>query len=453
MELQQVRDKILAQKRIHFFKSDNDKIYLYDAFSQNIFPIPESVKNFFDNTNDELFELSNPVNNEIEELCNYLLHWFGSINETPTEECHITVNLSNKCNLNCSYCYRNKKNNSCLDIAKIKFIFSYARKKYMPEAHELVCSMNLTSEPMLEINKLKAIKEMFPDFEDEKCFLTMWFMSNGTILTDDAIDFIKQSKISPFWISLDGPETIHNKHRFYEDGRGSYGDVLRNIKKLQQNDIKVKISCVITRDYPYPYKLLKFFNTLEIDSIQMTPVRNGLEESLKKEDIEILKDSYQQIYHYLYICILNNDFSNVRRLRDDIIMSTFLNLIKRTKQAYRCTWGREIVIDSEGDMYPCLYVIGDKKYSLGNFKDGKKSSDILIPISVSNRDKCSKCWARFLCGGTCHYNSIARGFSENSVDEIECNVRKFIIQESIKLMIKMIENGVDFKAFEEALMS
>ena len=67
MELQQVRDKILAQKRIHFFKSDNDKIYLYDAFSQNIFPIPESVKNFFDNTNDELFELSNPVNNEIEE--------------------------------------------------------------------------------------------------------------------------------------------------------------------------------------------------------------------------------------------------------------------------------------------------------------------------------------------------------------------------------------------------
>ncbi|MBR5954341.1 MAG: radical SAM protein [Methanobrevibacter sp.] len=451
MELQKVRNKILKQNRIQFFISGSKKIYLYDAFSQNIYSIPESVMKFFNNPNNEI-ELNNPSKTEIEELCNHLLQWSGSIKETSTDECHVTINLSNKCNLNCSYCYRNKRNKSSLDIEQVKSILSYARKKYMPEAHELVCSMCLTSEPTLEIKKLKEIKDVFPGFEDENCFLTMWFMSNGTVITDDAIQLIKQAKISPFWISLDGPESIHNKHRFYENGKGSHKDVLENIEKLKQNGIKVRISCVLTRDYLKPHKLLEYFNTLGIDSIQMTPVRNGLDESLKKEDVDILKASYKEIFNELYINISNNDFSNVRILRDDIIMSTFLNLFKRTKQVYRCTWGQEIVIDSEGDMYPCLYVIDDKRFSLGNIKDGKNASEILVPISVNNRELCAKCWARFLCGGTCHYNSIVNGFTENGTDEIECNIRKFIITESIELMIKLIENGADFKGFIEVLM-
>lgn len=528
---------ILSQNRLHLFEGFKNT-YLYDSFSQNLYPISQTIVRFF--TSDANFYTKKEIQ-EIQNFCNHLLKWDGTIRERNTGECHVTINMSNRCNLNCSYCYRDKKNFSSIDAEKACEFIEYAKNLYMPEAKEIVCSMNLTSEPLLEIEKLSAINEKLADYEDVSItekdvkkgsvsdllvflkeslysedplqftgnhlldidmilsdkdlylrfknskvvtrileekrvdvkfvdrkrlrrinrilletfypdylvhkdfqFCTMWFMSNGTLLSDESIRLIKNLNISPFWVSIDGPEEIHDMHRPYADGGLSHADVIKNIELLKKNGVKIRASCVITKDYPEPQKLMNYFKSLEVDSVQMTPVRNGIGDSFSPETIEVLKTNYLKLYQQIDSEVLQGDYSSIRILREDLSIAAIVNFLSRIRLSSRCTWGREIVLDAKGDMYPCLYVIGNEKYRLGNYSEGKSSDEVLKKITVNDRAECKNCWARYLCGGTCHYNSIASGKSEFDKDEIECSLRKFLIEESLKLIIHWKESGVDF---------
>ena len=254
-------------------------------------------------------------------------------------------------------------------------------------------------------------------------------------------------------------EKVLNKFYFYattlltySDNRGSHKDVLRNIAKLQANDVGVKISCVLTRDYPNPDELYSYLKGLRVSAIQMCPIRNGNVNSFTEENVGLLKDGYKRLYEKLFDEIKNDDFSSFVLLKEDLSMLAIANLFSRTRQSGRCTWGDEVVLDENGDMYPCLYVIGDKEYCLGNIDEKKSSKELLKPILVNQMDKCASCWARYICGGTCHYNSLKSNKSVFKTDEVECQIREFVIKESINFLIKLLENQVDMKKVTNALM-
>lgn len=545
---QELKNEILKQNRIKLFNSKNGNNYLYDAFSQNIFPIDKEIEGFLFSKN--FFVQSEYSEEKIKKFFEKLLTWNDVRTVKRIPETHLTINFSNKCNLNCSYCYRHKNNKNVMDLEKSFEVIDYANNYFKIENDEIIFSIDMTAESFLDVEKIKAFDDKLTEYEnlyitesdvidgkteeflrilkrnlyglsdfyvsdnlseefkkiisdenlyskfsekekvndillkrkynpkflDKKRLLRLnrelletfypnylihrdfqqfriWFMSNGTNISKENIELIKRININPFWISLDGPAEIHNKNRKYYDNRDSYNDVIKNVKCLQENEIDVKISCVLTKDYPYPDKLYSFFKSLNVIAIQMCPVRNGNTVSFNMEDIEKLKDGYKRLYDVLYKEVLNDDFSSFKLLKEDLSMLALGNLFSRSRQYNRCTWGTEVVLDSKGDMYPCLYVIGDEKYLLGNISERKSASDVLKPILVNQLDKCPSCWARYLCGGTCHYNSIVKGKSAFEIDDIECSIRKYVIEESINFFIKLIENRVDInkiiKAFFE----
>lgn len=548
MNLQELKYEIIKQNRIRLFDGSNGNNYLYDTFSQNIFPIDKEIEDFLFIEN--FFVQNEYIEEKIKRFLEKLLNWKDVCTVKRIPETHLTINFSNKCNLNCSYCYRHKSNKNVMDLEKSFEVIDYANNFFKIENDEIIFSIDMTAESFLDVEKIKAfddklseyenlyitesdivdgkseeflkslkcdlyglsdycvsdnISEEFkkiildenlyskfsekekvdnilskgkynPKFLDKKRLLRLnrelleafypdylthrefqqfriWFMSNGTNISKENIELIKRININPFWISLDGPAEIHNKNRKYYDNRDSYNDVIKNVKCLQENEIDVKISCVLTKDYPYPDKLYSFFKSLNVIAIQMCPVRNGNTVSFNMEDIEKLKDGYKRLYDVLYKEVLNDDFSSLKLLKEDLSMLALGNLFSRSRQYNRCTWGTEVVLDSKGDMYPCLYVIGDEKYLLGNISERKSASDVLKPILANQLDKCPSCWARYLCGGTCHYNSIVKGKSACEIDDIECSIRKYVIEESINFFIKLIENRVDInkiiKAFFE----
>lgn len=547
MNLQELKHEILKQNRIKLFNSKNGNNYLYDAFSQNIFPIDKEIEGFLFSKN--FFIQSEYSEEKIKKFFEKLLTWNDVRTVKRIPETHLTINFSNKCNLNCSYCYRHKNNKNVMDLEKSFEVIDYANNFFKIENDEIIFSIDMTAESFLDVEKIKAfddklseyenlyitesdivdgkseeflkslkcdlyglsdycvsdnISEEFkkiildenlyskfsekekvdnilskgkynPKFLDKKRLLRLnrelletfypdylthrefqqfriWFMSNGTNISKENIELIKRININPFWISLDGPAEIHNKNRKYYDNKDSYNDVIKNVKCLQENDIDVKISCVLTKDYPYPDKLYSFFKSLNVIAIQMCPVRNGNTVSFNMEDIEKLKDGYKRLYDVLYKEVLNDDFSSFKLLKEDLSMLALGNLFSRSRQYNRCTWGTEVVLDSKGDMYPCLYVIGDEKYLLGNISERKSASDVLKPILVNQLDKCPSCWARYLCGGTCHYNSIVNKKSVYEKDDLECEIRQFVITESINFLIKLIENKIDMTKVAKAIM-
>ncbi len=535
---EEIKNELIKQNRIKFLKSKNDKVYLYDAFSQNLFPVTKSVNEFFESEKN-----TNIDNNEILAICTKLSKWNNKEKEcSRLPETHLIINFSNKCNLNCNYCYRHKNNQNVMSLERAFEVLEYANKYFKSNNDEIIFSLDMTAEALLDFEKIEKFddklaeyenlyiddtdlisisasdflnilkaelytknsisfsenvsndlkqiifdKKLFshfsdkakvdeilsignydPEFLDKKRLLRLnrqlletfypnflkhkdyqqfriWFMSNGTHITEREIELIKKVRIEPFWISLDGPEEVHNKNRKYYDNRGSYKDVIQNIKLLQDNKINVKISCVLTADYPYPEKLYAYFKTLNVSEIQMCPIRNGNINSFTKDNVNELLNGYKNLFNLFFEEIKNNDFSCFSLLKGDLSMLALINLFQRTKQNGRCTWGDEVVLDSKGDMYPCLYVIGQKKYLLGNIDEKKNSKELLKPLAVTEMDKCETCWARYLCGGTCHYNSIISRNSIYKVDETECQIRKFVITESISFLLSLIENKIDIQ--------
>ena len=547
MLLDELKNEIINQNRVRLFKGKNGNDYLYDAFSQNLFPINHEIKNFlFEDDSKIIFE---NVEECVRKFCEKLLNWKDICTEKRIPETHLTINFSNKCNLNCSYCYRHKSNKNIMDLEKSFEVIDYANNFFKIENDEIIFSIDMTAESFLDVEKIKAFDDKLSEYEnlyitesdivdgksekflkslkcdlyglsdycvsdnmseefkkiildgnlyskfsekekvdnilskgkynpkflDKKRLLRLnrelletfypdylthrefqqfriWFMSNGTNISKENIELIKRININPFWISLDGPAEIHNKNRKYYNNRDSYNDVIKNVKYLQENEIDVKISCVLTKDYPYPDKLYSFFKSLNVIAIQMCPVRNGNTVSFNMEDIEKLKDGYKRLYDVLYKEVLNDDFSSFKLLKEDLSMLALGNLFSRSRQYNRCTWGNEVVLDENGNMFPCLYVIGDENYLLGNISEKKHAQDILKPILVNQIKECSSCWARYLCGGTCHYNSIANKKSVYEKDDLECEIRQFVITESINFLIKLIENKIDMTKVAKAIM-
>lgn len=238
----ELKREYLSQNRFYLFKTEQQKSYLYDAFSQNIFPIEEMISDFLFSESEKTF--SQKDKEKITEYLHYFSKWNGTIQYGESLETHLTINLSNSCNLNCTYCYRDKKHKNEMDLDKVYEIIEYADKYYKTNNNEIIFTIDMTAEPFLDKEKIKAMYARVCEYKDHQK-MRIWFMSNGTKITDDYIDFIKKIPINPFWISLDGPKEVHNANRKYHDGKGSYDDVVKNIEKLQNNDIFVKISCVL----------------------------------------------------------------------------------------------------------------------------------------------------------------------------------------------------------------
>ncbi len=107
-------------------------------------------------------------------------------------------------------------------------------------------------EPLLRFDFIKRCVEYAESLAwDGPSGVSFNMTTNGTLLTDGIIDFILAHNVTPT-ISLDGPQSEHDRHRVFPDGRGSFAHVFENIKKLGAHTTKKEhhssalINCVIS---------------------------------------------------------------------------------------------------------------------------------------------------------------------------------------------------------------
>ena len=83
------------------------------------------------------------------------------------------------------------------------------------------------------------------------------------------------------------------------------------------------------------------------------------------------------------------------------------------------------------------------KLKEGGVKLGVNSNKIDVDKSVSSRSPCNKCWARYLCGGTCFYGSQLTTGNILAIDPVECRIRKHIAKLSLEFIVFCRENKIN----------
>lgn len=352
-----------------------------------------------------------------EEFTDTLGRYFGSPSVGKTRT--ITFQITDDCNLCCSYCYQINKGHHKMpfEIAKTlidellhndKLIENYVKSK---NSLGVILEF-IGGEPLLEVDLIDQIIDYFI----EQCIILHhpWvdkfrvsICSNGVLyFTPKVQEFIKkhQTHLS-FSISIDGNKKLHDTCRIFPDGTGSY-------------DLAIKAAKHYMKHYD---KNLGSKMTLSIDNINYTSLalinlwENGYkyihtncvyEKGWTIDHAKILYNELKKVADYL----LNN---NLEKIKGTSILNLDLNQQKNISDKNFCGGdGNMLAVDYKGDLYPCLrYMessIGQNQlpYIIGNINDGigynQQTKNMIAGLNVTYKSqspqKCLECPVSGECG-------------------------------------------------------
>ena len=99
------------------------------------------------------------------------------------------------------------------------------------------------------------------------------------------------------------------------------------------------------------------------------------------------------------------------------------------------------MINEKEDVYNCLYFESSDTNKVGNIDSEIKRLN--GDKSVASRSPCNKCWARYLCGGTCFYASQVTVGNILEIDPVECKIRKHLAKLSLDFVVFCRENNIN----------
>ena len=144
----------------------------------------------------------------------------------------LVVNVTNQCNLACTYCYEygedkivdteNGKQPKFMseETARESVEFALRESRDNPHAHiTFFGGETLMNFPVLKSTIAYARRRAAEVGKDIDFSLT----TNATLLRPDVIEFLADERVG-VTISIDGPEEMQDKFRVFNNGAGSYDD-------------------------------------------------------------------------------------------------------------------------------------------------------------------------------------------------------------------------------------
>lgn len=367
-----------------------------------------------------------------------------SIEDSPKTE--IGIYLISGCNLSCRYCYLTA---SKLPIRKLKEDDFISRLTFLEKEkqHHITFAFVSGGEPTLNFELLSRIPCICKNagFTDVSFELT----TNGTLLNDDMIRFVKENNIR-LHVSFDGGKDVTDKSRIYKSGKGIFDDVFATIKKLQEQSVNFSCNSLIL---PHNSDILSAFSFFEENKIHHTfdfsiDSFDG-QYSPEGSDLFHFRDDLSSALSYCFDRISNN-----KKLYSDRIISDLRTIHYGLVKKYAC--GASICgynIDLDGYIYSCSLNSSTRSYAIGTLSTGIDYSKIrnegFYSRNVNDNSTCRDCWAKYLCGGGCFaLNKMKTGDSSVPYSYL-CDVLKIYWEELIKLYIQVYpeivgDNNVNF---------
>ncbi|MFT3965217.1 MAG: quinohemoprotein amine dehydrogenase maturation protein [Sphingobium sp.] len=330
----------------------------------------------------------------------------------------LVLNITNQCNLACTYCYEfgadkiatpaGKKKYMSIDTAKSSVDFLLEQSRGRPAVHiTFFGGETLMNFPLLKEVVFYATGQA----EAQGRAITFSLTTNATLLTDEIIDFLSDNGIG-VTVSMDGPPDLQDKRRVYKNGKGSYAVIEPRLRKLIARHKTRAITARVTltdgvTDVIRIYRHLK--EDLGFHEVGFAPVTASGEQaySIGADGMEgVLAQFHELADEWLAYALRGqmHGFSNVSE--------TIGELIQGHNKSHPCGAGLGLLgVGPSGDLSPCHRFTDADTHSLGHIDSGidqAKREDFLSRGHVSAKFDCSTCWARPLCAGGCHHEAFVR---------------------------------------------
>jgi uncharacterized protein len=351
--------------------------------------------------------------------------------------------LSQSCNLGCIYCLNGLKTYNKDKNLQMKEEVAY--RSIERSLDSLISGGKLEivffgGEPLLnwplakkiityvENNLAKASKDKVVQYH---------LTSNLTILPKDLIDWAKRYNVS-FLCDIDGPEAIHNACRPFKNGQASHARIVRNIERLTAAGLKVAMRSTITsKNQDWLLEIAKHHKDLGATGSAFVPVNpvNSDEDILPENMMPSIRTMTGGLAK-----VFKSKVWDVGDLFPFNIYEPHLRGGGRSVTGCGAPYGNTPVVDVNGDVYPCIYLVGIKRFYLGNvlsdsYPDNSVLDWMMDFLHVDNIDECRDCAWRYLCGGGCPVGKLtvfenprASRRTVNYCNGIRCAYTKKVIE-------------------------
>ena len=333
-----------------------------------------------------------------------------------------TFCITGSCNLRCTYCYIAKNQSDMTpQVAKKAIDFMYATT---PVDDEIKLGF-FGGEPLLRftlIQEIMALIEDHPRFRKERTQISI--VTNGTILTDDMIDFINRHGMV-YCLSCDGPPEIHNLMRRFRDGRGSGEIVERNLLRAKDSIRYILVNAVYyPQSLPRLPEIVRYFSSLGLRKIFLNP---DFSAPWSADDIALLPEIYAGLGD-LYVDAMIRGDPHVIGMIDSKIAVILHNGYAPDE---RCRMGtHEFAFAPSGRIYPCERLIGadDGKHAIGSvLETGDMPPRCRCMGTVAANPECTVCSLRKFCMNWCGCSNFFQSGSYDRTGPFLCASEKAAI--------------------------
>jgi uncharacterized protein len=333
----------------------------------------------------------------------------------------LTLSVTENCNLRCRYCYYSDYYPQSRNPSQKKMDFSTAKAAMDQFASLLMEGARFNpqretsigfygGEPLLNYKLIREcisyFEKTYPDINPQYSMTT-----NGTLLDTDKCDFLMAHEFSVA-VSIDGPEEEHNRNRVYQDGSGTFNDVMKNIRPMVDAGYdKCHILCVYDWDSDL-FALQDFFDRDDVprlSNISLPNVNDGCTyfEQFSDNDyqrfIEKRSEAFQWYCNHGITIGENASFFDILfGIRAGRTIYSTPALMDTTTSVFpytgTCIPGRKIFVDVNGNYHICERI--NPTLPIGNIHMGLDFHRITEIVRNYNAhlDKCPTCTTSKTCG-------------------------------------------------------
>lgn len=361
---------------------------------------------------------------------------------------HISLNISQSCNLKCIYCYGGEGEYGLKGLMDEKTAFKAIDwlVQHSLDSKRLVLTF-FGGEPLLNFKLIKKVVRYTKSqsFRKSKEF-HFSITTNGILLTSEIISYLNKNKFSVV-ISIDGDLEIQNRNRPFKRINSDHNKTFEKIHKfLISRNGDATARATITRHNSNTKQIRDFLIEMGFQRIVLSQAsidaNNSCIESCgitMQQKLDILSDLENQAAEII------RDIKNCCKPKTKVITEIIKALHQREKKKYYCGIGKGyLAVSISGDIFPCHRFVGHQDFLMGNiFQDEIENKKYIKNFGFSQK-KCVNCWSRYLCGGGCMHNNFLSSNSLYEPDEDTCRQIRRTIEMAIYVYNELNENDLAF---------
>lgn len=338
----------------------------------------------------------------------------------------IALAISQHCNLGCGYCYADGGSFASEPRHMSWAVAQAAVDRVVASAPEggLVKLAFLGGEPLLNREVLRrAADHALAQTARRGQRLLLALTTNATLLTEDDARFLAERGFA-VTVSLDGEAEIHDalrpRRKAGKAGAGTHAAILARLPALLARQgqptatgaapMQVTARLTATPRHRHLRASVESLMALGFHSVGVSPSLSARDPALQFEATDMAALLAQMIecadaFEAATLAGRPYPFAN--------LLALLRELHRGTHRPWPCGAGAGYLgVDADGALSACHRFVDDPRAAMGHvdlgIDDGARER-WLTQRRVERQQPCASCWARYLCGGGCHHDVLARG--------------------------------------------